>query len=188
MRKLLFIFLNLSFVCLAYCGNRENYIIVNSKTFQLQVYDENDKLLGSYFIGIGKNGTYKTTEGDFKTPIGEYEILWKASAFYEEDGGYPLSQGVGYGNSGNTFSEYKKLKSIPLYVPAYGGEESVVMCLNYPNASDREKGYTGGGIAIHATQLGGIGEYVSQGCIRMYPQDARDLYNLIDVGSKVTIR
>ena len=41
---------------------------------------------------------------------------------------------------------------------------------------------------IHGTNKPwGIGRRVSSGCIRMYPEDARKLFDLVDVGTKVTV-
>ena len=42
--------------------------------------------------------------------------------------------------------------------------------------------------AIHGTNKPpGIGRRSSSGCIRMYPEDAEELFDLVDVGTKVTV-
>jgi L,D-transpeptidase ErfK/SrfK len=42
--------------------------------------------------------------------------------------------------------------------------------------------------AIHGTNKpAGIGRRSSSGCIRMYPEDAEELYDLVEVGTKVTV-
>lgn len=47
---------------------------------------------------------------------------------------------------------------------------------------------TGGSYGIHGTNNpGSIGKNVSNGCIRMYNKDVIELYNLVPVGTMVTI-
>ena len=171
-----FLFLIIFFTNFLY-SNALNYIVVETGSYSLKVYDFKDKLINSYPIGIGENGIYKTSEGDKKTPIGDYEILWKASVFFDEDGGYPILENLGFISKDNVYHLIMEEEDSALYDKAFGGEMSIFMSINYPNASDIKKGYTGNCIAIHATKLGGIGEKASLGCIRMNPKDAKDLAN-----------
>lgn len=47
----------------------------------------------------------------------------------------------------------------------------------------------GGEYAIHGTnQPGSIGHFVSYGCIRMYNEDIRDLYDRVSVGTRVVVQ
>jgi lipoprotein-anchoring transpeptidase ErfK/SrfK len=47
---------------------------------------------------------------------------------------------------------------------------------------------TGGEYAIHGTNApSSIGGFVSYGCIRMHNQDISDLYNRVDVGTRVVV-
>jgi lipoprotein-anchoring transpeptidase ErfK/SrfK len=47
----------------------------------------------------------------------------------------------------------------------------------------------GGEYAIHGTnQPDSIGHFVSYGCIRMYNEDIRDLYNRVRVGTRVVVQ
>jgi lipoprotein-anchoring transpeptidase ErfK/SrfK len=47
----------------------------------------------------------------------------------------------------------------------------------------------GGQYAIHGTnQPGSIGHFVSYGCIRMYNEDIRDLYDRVSVGTRVVVQ
>jgi lipoprotein-anchoring transpeptidase ErfK/SrfK len=47
----------------------------------------------------------------------------------------------------------------------------------------------GGEYAIHGTnQPGSIGHFVSYGCIRMYNEDFKDLYDRVGVGTRVVVR
>lgn len=168
----------------------DNYIVVRSATFTLELYDANNKLIKSYPIGLGRGGMGKTKRGDCKTPVGEYEIIWKASRFWETDGGFSIVDGFAFAGPNSMFTPDPAIgyDDEQLWTDSYGGKEAVVMCLNYPNESDVAKGYTGDCIEIHATQLGGIGEYGSAGCVRMLPTDARDLYNRVSVGTKVMLQ
>ncbi len=171
-------------------SNDGHYIVIESNTFTLELFDTENHLIKSYPVGLGLNGMGKTKSGDKKTPIGQYEILWKASRFWETDGGYPIVDGHAFACPDNSFTTDPN-KADPdetLWTDAYGGSQAVVMCLNYPNASDIANDYTGSCIEIHASLYGGIGEYCSMGCIRMIPEDARDLYQHIDAGAKVFIR
>ncbi len=179
--------LRLFFTILCSCLCADRTVAIDTSTFQLQLFDHDFTLLKSYPIGIGLNGVGKRAEGDCKTPIGVYTIVWKASVFYKEDGGRPIADGIGYYASPNSYLFSHKEGAIPLWSDRYGMDEAVFMCLNYPNVEDQSRGYTGDGIAIHATQLGGVGMRASAGCIRMNPSDARDLYRQIECGCKVTI-
>lgn len=188
---LLFIFLALTLtIAAARAGNSGNYIVIKGYDYTLYLYNSKGKLIKSYPVGIGINGMGKTREGDKKTPLGEYKIIWKASRFAVEDGGYLIQNGKAFCGPDNIFTTDPSVgyPEESLWTDGYGGDSAVVMCINYPNRSDKSKGYTGGCIEIHATLLGGIGKCSSYGCIRMYPKDARDLYKLVDNGTKVFIK
>jgi len=46
-----------------------------------------------------------------------------------------------------------------------------------------------GEYAIHGTnQPGSIGHFVSYGCIRMYNEDIKDLYDRVSVGTLVVVK
>jgi lipoprotein-anchoring transpeptidase ErfK/SrfK len=166
------------------------YIIIHGNSYKLDLYDENGTLIKKYPIGVGQGGLGKNREGDRKTPLGEYRILWKASRFHKTDGGHPIRDGAAFCGPNNSFTTDPKIgyPSEQLWTDGYGGDRAVVMCLDYPNAQDKARGYTGGCIEIHATLLGGIGKNSSYGCIRLSPDNARDLYNRVTVDTKVTIK
>lgn len=165
-------------------------LVIYGYKYKMKLFDSSGKLIREYPIGIGKNGKGKTKEGDKKTPVGKYRIIWMASRFAKTDGGYPITDGAAFCGPDNCFTTDPNIgySSEQLWTKDYGGKEAVVMCIDYPNISDKQKGYTGGCIEIHATQLGGIGKMSSYGCIRMKPSDARDLYNRVSVNTEVIIR
>lgn len=167
-----------------------NFVVIHGSTCTLELRNAENGLIKTYSVGLGQNGMGKTRSGDRKTPIGEYEILWKASRFWETDGGYPIIDGQAYCTPDNQFTTDPQ-KADPdetLWTDAYGGDQAVVICLNYPNTNDIARGYTGGCIEIHASLYGGFGEFCSLGCVRMEPVEARELYNQVDVGTKVIIQ
>lgn len=166
------------------------YIVVYGEKYLLCLHSADGRLIKSYPVGIGKNGMGKTREGDHKTPVGEYRIIWKASRFAKTDGGYPIKDGSAFCGPENCFTTDPEIgyPSEKLWTDGYGGPQAVVMCLDYPSEKDTINGYTGGCIEIHATLLGGIGKKSSAGCVRMSPGDARDLYLRVPVGTRVIIR
>jgi murein L,D-transpeptidase YafK len=168
----------------------KKYILVEGDKYRLKLCDSNGKVIKEYPIGIGSNGMGKTKQGDCKTPIGKYKIIWKASRFAKTDGGHLIRDGKAFAGPNNIFTTDPKIgySSEQLWTAGYGGKKAVVMCLDYPNAEDTKKNYTGACIEIHATLLGGIGKKSSAGCVRMKPEDARELYNLVDVGTTVLIK
>ncbi len=75
-----------------------------------------------------------------------------------------------------------------LWTNAYGGPYATIISLDYPNAKDRNRGFTGECIHIHAdlrTKEGILDK--SYGCIHMFPADAIELYELVDPGTPVKI-
>lgn len=167
----------------------ENYVVIRPSAYILELYTDQDVCICSYPIGLGENGLGKTRRGDRKTPIGTYHILWKATSCWEQYGGLPILEGSSYCGTDNSFSpNYRDyLDDGAIWGNDFGGSEIFFMCLNYPNESDLEKGFTGSGIGIHGTLNGGIGEFSSAGCIRMHPHDARNLYGQLSIGSLVYI-
>ena len=164
------------------------YAVIYGSELVLELYDSVDVFVKSYSVGLGRNGMGKMCEGDEKTPVGEYEIVWKASVFAEEDGGYLILEGAAFCAPDNRFTRNpgEADPDEKLWTAAYGDDRAVVLGLNYPNLWDKNRGCTGGCIEIHAA-LEGVGEWSSAGCPRMKPEDARDLYHYLQVGSRVVI-
>ncbi|MEJ2718720.1 MAG: L,D-transpeptidase, partial [Deltaproteobacteria bacterium] len=75
-----------------------------------------------------------------------------------------------------------------LWTESYGGEQATVMSINYPNLKDARRGCTGDCIHIHACKSLKNGALTkSYGCIHMFPKDAAELYEFVDVGVPVKI-
>ncbi len=139
-----------------------------------------------FLISIGANDLGKRTEGDKKTPLGEYEISWMVSRHGNK--GNKIKDGQTWCKNNTLYYGPSGPSGEKLWTLAYGGPEATVMGLNYPNAEDRKKGYTGGCIEIHASRHRKPEPLQpSAGCIKMYPDDALKLYNRVDIGTKVYI-
>lgn len=128
-----------------------NYAEVSIAKKQLVIYGESGQLIKAYNVRTGLNPGCKTTDGDKKTPCGEYKIVEKRN------------------------SKYVKF-----------------LALNYPNAQDRKKGYTGDSIGIHyynrdvaldeSTLKGSLG------CLTVFSkQEILQINQLLKVGDRVII-
>lgn len=136
-------------------------IVVEKAKRTLSIYD-NGTLVKSYKISLGKNPVgHKQFEGDSKTPEGIYYI----------DGKNPKSK----------------------YFLNLG--------ISYPNEKDKEYAASqgksaGGDIKIHglpngfslAKPLFNIYGDWTEGCIAVNNEDMAELYNIIDIGTKIEIK
>ena len=90
-----------------------------------------------------------------------------------------------------TPEEIKIAQGEKLWTDAYGGKNSYVMALDYPNKKDRSEGKTGSCIEIHASlnlEKAGYKHYRgTRGCIAMYPTDAKRVYEYVHPGTPVRI-
>jgi len=153
------------------------------KVLQLWRYTE---LVREYPIETGKGGLGKQRGGDHRTPIGDYEISWMASR--NPDKGHRIVDERSWCR-GNKFLDAGTGPSLEkLWSEPYGGDEAAVMSINYPNAKELKKGYTGECIHIHSDKRAQDGILLkSYGCIHMFPKDANELYEVVDVGTPVKI-
>lgn len=144
------------------------------------------ELMKEYPVEIGKGGIGKQSGGDHRTPIGNYAISWMASRQLNK--GHKIIEHKSWciGNKFTYASSGPALEK--LWSEAYGGDEAVVISINYPNENDRKKGYTGECIHIHADKRHDNGILrKSYGCIHMFPADAKDLYEYVSEGTTVMI-
>ncbi|MDQ7781806.1 MAG: L,D-transpeptidase [Desulfomonilaceae bacterium] len=151
----------------------------------LQVW-KHTELIREYPIEGGKGGLGKTRSGDHRTPIGDYEVSWMASRNLNKGRRIIDEKSWCKGNRfvyAHTGPKLEKLWSDP-----YGGQQAAVISINYPNVKDGLMGFTGDCIHIHADKRHDRGILKeSYGCIHMYPTDAKELYELVDVGTPVKI-
>ncbi len=140
-------------------------VIVDKTNYELKVYDENGWLL-TYPVVFGTSEmTDKMMEGDRRTPEGKYKIVSKK--IHAEWGHFLL---LDYPNQTDIekFNERKRSGLIPA------------------NAKP------GGGIAIHATRRNEdrfVDYYYNWtlGCVSTKREYAKELYNLLPIGTEVTI-
>jgi hypothetical protein len=91
--------------------------------------------------------------------------------------------------SGNAFVDASSGPPLEkLWSDPYGGDEAAVISINYPNAKDRARGFTGDCIHIHSDKRHDHGILKkSYGCIHMFTPDAKELYEMVEVGTPVKI-
>lgn len=136
----------------------DSLVVYKSKR-ELMAYS-NGQLIKTYTVSLGKNPIGdKEFEGDKKTPEGVYFI-----------------------NAKNPNSGYYKNVGI-----------------SYPNKQDREVSKklgksTGGDVKIHGLRngIGFIGKFQrwydwTAGCIALTDQEVEELYNTVDIGTKIVI-
>ena len=170
-------------------GGEGRIIFVIDDEKRLYVY-EGERLVFDFPCETGLNGMGKTREGDKKTPVGRYRIIWMASkrGDNEREGTYEIIDGITWCEDSNIYYGPEGPADERLWTDAYGGENAVVMGLDYPNEADKGRGYTGDCIEIHATKRLKNGRLTpSAGCIKMFCGDALFLYNYIEVYTPVVI-
>lgn len=143
-------------------------------------------LLRDYPVETGRRRPGKRRSGDHRTPLGDYVITWMASA--KGGKGYRIVGGTSWCKDNRFVRAQTGPPLEKLWSLAYGGRHAYVMSINYPNDWDRAKGRTGNCIHIHATgrlEDGALSQ--SYGCIHMFPKDAAELYQLVQVGTPVKI-
>lgn len=134
-------------------------LVVYKSKRKLMVYS-NGQLIKSYKISLGKNPIGdKEFEGDKKTPEGIYFINDK-----NPNSGYYKNLGISYPNEQDI--EFSKKLGKP----------------------------TGGDVKIHGLRngIGFIGKFQrwydwTAGCIALTDQEVEELYNTVDIGTKIEI-
>lgn len=163
----------------------EYRIAIHCSLNVLQLWQEKH-LIREYPIETGKGGLGKQRSGDHRTPVGDYEVSWMASR--DSAKGHKIIDRRSW-CKGNCFIDASTGPALEkLWTDSYGGDEAAVISINYPNIKDSKRGFTGDCIHIHANKRifdGMMGK--SYGCIHMYPKDAMELYNFVDVGTPVKI-
>lgn len=102
---------------------------------------------------------------------------------------YPAAIGMrGWETPTGEFTIVNKRKNPTWFPPKWAIEEKPVPPGPKNPLGDRWMGLSAPGYGIHATNApSSIGRYVSHGCIRMYPEHAHELYELVRLGTPVKI-
>jgi murein L,D-transpeptidase YafK len=152
---------------------KEPRIIVLKSKRQLELYSDG-AMVRTYRVGLGLNPVDdKQREGDRATPEGEFYIFTKnpKSAYY-------LSLGISYPNVEDA---ERGLRAALITHPEH---DQIVSAIKRKAAPPQ---YTalGGLIYIHGN---GAGSDWTWGCVALENEDLKELYNLVDIGTPVTIR
>lgn len=151
----------------------------------LQLWKQTE-MLREYPIDCGKGGLGKRRGGDHRTPVGDYEITWMASRSRSK--GHRIVDGRSWCKDNRFIDAATGPRLEKLWSDSYGGLEGAVISINYPNEKDALRGFTGECIHIHSDKHHQNGILrKSYGCIHMFPSDANELYDLVDVGTPVKI-
>lgn len=140
---------------------RVNLIVVEKYKRQLSIY-HNDELLKTYKISLGKNPVgHKQFEGDSKTPEGIYFIDGK-----NPKSKYFLNLGISYPNE-------KDKEYAAQYNKSAGGD---IKIHGLPN-----------GFSMAKPLFDIYGDW-TEGCIAVSNEDIAELYEIIDIGTKIEIK
>ena len=155
-------------------------IKINIKQQYLDIIDDNHMIIKSYQISTAKNGTGQE-KGSFCTPLGKHIIRAK----------------IGSGQPINTVFK-KRRPTGEIYTPELGvrypGRDWILTRILW--LSGCEPGFNRLGsvdtmrryIYIHGSpDTINIGKPGSIGCVRMLNADLLELYDLVDVGTEVSI-
>jgi murein L,D-transpeptidase YafK len=148
-------------------------LVITKKDRKLEVFD-GDTLVKTFRISLGFTPVgAKETEGDGKTPEGEFYIYTKneKSAFY-------LSLGVSYPG----VSDAERGLSEGLISQA---EHDEIVDAVRNRKMPPQKTQLGGEIFLHG---GGTGKDWTYGCAALADEDIRELFNAIPIGTLIEIR
>jgi len=133
-------------------------IVINLAELRLYYYPPNENIVVTEPIGIGRQG--------WDTPMGNFKIIqkiknpdWHPPASIKEDMAQygTILPDVVPAGPNNPLGQYAMRLSLPTYL-------------------------------LHGTNdATGVGRRVSSGCIRMYPEDIKALFELVSTGTPVTI-
>lgn len=147
----------------------ERYIVVNKSTFQLQVFERKssgDEVIYATTIAVGMDDCKPKELGGrcYYTEPGEYAVRWKVHD----------PQGIEW--------------CIPKYMEDEYAEDIANGQRCFRGSIGTHALNIGKSYAIHGTNRPDLlGRKVSRGCVRAANKDMRTIYQLVDVGAKVTI-
>jgi murein L,D-transpeptidase YafK len=148
------------------------HLVVKKKERLLQVYDEGE-LIKTYKIALGRapRGD-KETEGDGKTPEGEFYVFTK-----NEQSKFYLSLGLSYPNAE---AAKRGLKERLISQEEYDEILRAIAEKRMPP----QKTALGGEIYIHG---GGSLDDWTEGCVALPNEEIKELFDAIPVGARVII-
>jgi murein L,D-transpeptidase YafK len=149
------------------------HIVIKKSERKLLLYS-GDKLVRTCRVGLGLSPVGdKIRQGDRRTPEGDFYIFTKndKSAFY-------LSLGISYPNAAHA---ERGLRDGLISKPQY---DTIITSLN-ARKEPPQNTRLGGDIYIHGN---GAGSDWTWGCVALENEDIRELFNLVSVGTQVTIR
>ncbi|MGI8738321.1 MAG: L,D-transpeptidase family protein [Gammaproteobacteria bacterium] len=148
------------------------FILVTKASRQMAVYSDGE-IVHRYNIGLGfQPSGHKRWEGDGRTPEGDYSVAMK-----NPQSRYFLSLGLNYPLPSDAAAGYAKGR---ISREQYQTIEEAHNARNVPPWNTR----LGGEIFIHGR---GASSDWTRGCIALENDDMQQLYNLVDVGTPVTI-
>lgn len=163
-----------------YYGIDVNSITINVTNQQLDLHDDDGKLLQQYPVSTSKYGT-GNTNGSEKTPLGLHRIKVKIG------GAMPVNEVfIGRIPHGNLDECKERGVELPddVIMSRILWLDGMEPGRNHGGYVDTYQRY----IYIHGTNDEvSIGSPSSIGCIRMRNEDVVDLYRLVEVGSEVLI-
>ncbi len=102
---------------------------------------------------------------------------------------FPVAIGMqGWETPTGEFTIANKARNPTWFPPSWAVQEEPVPPGPENPLGDRWMGLSAKGYGLHATNRPStVGRYASHGCMRMYPEQARQLFDLVKVGTPVTI-
>ena len=152
---------------------RDPRVVIKKKARVLEVYDGVD-LVKSYTVVLGFTPVGdKETEGDGKTPEGEFYIFTKNA-----QSKFHLSLGLSYPSKDDAA---RGLTSGIITAPE---RDEIVRAID-AKKMPLQKTALGGEIYIHG---GGVASDWTDGCIALKNDDVEEIFNAVQVGTKVVIQ
>lgn len=158
------------------------YILIKKSKLILELYNDKKKLL-AYTISVGKrnDNIKKIIKGDMRTPEGVYKIIDKKI----------IVNNPKYGSRWIRLNFPNKEDIITGYNIGLINRGKYKLLLKKYNKYGfiKNKTVLGFGIGIHGTDSQEtIGSYETDGCIRMKNNEIENLYDFVDIGTKVIIK
>lgn len=148
------------------------HLVINKKKRRLRVYD-GEKLIRQYqmVLGFAAKGD-KKTEGDGRTPIGEFYVFTK-----NDQSKFHLSLGLSYPN-GEAAKRGLREKII-----SQEEHDAIIKAIGEKQMPP-QKTALGGEIYIHG---GGTESDWTQGCVALENDQIKEIFDAIPIGAKVYI-